>query len=111
MLQLPELTGMGDYVVILPQGEYTSGTYTIPGGRTWDDFALIIVSGVAASNQLAARNGVGVAGVIGDTGWVRPIDVGYFDAWHAAIAYNSASSLSVQTFTGVVYMVYGYLKP
>ena len=108
--QIKPTTEMSDYHVILPSGLYTSGTYTIPGGYTWDDFQMIIVSGFPYGAAEGYRLGVGMAGVIGDAGWDRPIDVGHRDTEYAAVTYVSANELTIQRNVGQIAMVYGYLK-
>lgn len=39
----------GNYDVILAVGVYTSGTFTIPNGRTWDDYDIVIMDGAASA--------------------------------------------------------------
>jgi hypothetical protein len=46
---------MRDYQIILPDGVYTSGVYSIPNGKTWNDFKfLLAIMGRAADKMAGA---------------------------------------------------------
>jgi hypothetical protein len=110
MLQLPApVTDMRGYFVILPDGTYTSGTYTIPGGYQWDDFKLLVA--------VLGRNSVRMAGVwlpdeaFGNAGWVKDISPNSDGTNLSRIEWVSATEFKVsRNSSGAVRMLAGYLK-
>lgn len=99
------------YVVLLPLGVYQGGTYTLPGGRTWNDFSLIAVvtkdsSNVASSCQFVSEQ-------FNDTAWVKYLGIHNQDSETGiAYIYNlSATQYAVGTTQNDrVLFFYGYLK-
>lgn len=50
----------GNYDVILAAGSYSSGSFSIPGGRNWGDYDQIIVVGNATATVLGVGGNVGI---------------------------------------------------
>ena len=110
--QIKPTTEMSDYHVILPSGLYTSGTYTIPGGYTWDDFVLLIPDGAWSTGRGAAL--IYPSEVFSSAGWSFSLRGrrGYSGgSRRSAATYVSATQFSVTvSSTGRLYGMYGVLK-
>ena len=112
MLQADTSYGSPDnYEVILPLGAYTSGTYTIPSGRSWSDFGLIAV--IVKEEGAFGQASQFVTEQFNDAGWVNNLGLGFQEggSGQARVAYVSATQFSVTTSSsGQLAFFYGYLK-
>lgn len=102
---------MGEYFVILPEGEYTSGTYTIPGGYEWDDFKMLIgILGTTPDKMAAVWF---PDEMFSSAGWLNYMTSPSDETNAATIRYFSATQFRTPT-TGeagaAVRMFVGYLK-
>jgi hypothetical protein len=100
---------VSDYEVILPKGAYTSGTYAIPNGRTWNDFKLII--GVLGVSATARSSCTLLDEQITSTSWKTNMNPDGGGGSSSYIQRASASSFSVgRAGSGQISMLIGYLK-
>jgi hypothetical protein len=109
MIQLPSVAGMTDYVVILPEGEYSSGIYTIPDGREWDDFKMLVA--------VLGRNSTSMAAVwvpdevFSSASWVKNISPDSDGTNLSRLSRFSSTQFSVtRAGAGTVRMLVGYLR-
>lgn len=103
-----DIKSVRDYTIILPVGSYTSGTYTIPDGRTWDDFKMIVgVMGGSSSRVMAPTL---LDEQISSTGWTA--EMLPWGSECAGVQWTSATTFTVSQRTGLgdVKMLIGYLK-
>jgi hypothetical protein len=98
------------YEVILPLGSYTSGTYTIPNGRTWDDFYLLIFTGGRTSSSAAC--GLFPDEMFTSAGWEAKFTPDRDASGNfAQLEYASATTFTVSRGgAGTANMLIGYLK-
>jgi hypothetical protein len=109
MIQLPSVATMYDYVVILPEGEYTSGIYTIPDGREWDDFGLLLAIMGRAADKMAGTWVPKEA--FSSASWVKNISPDSDGTnWSRLSRFSSTRFSVTRAGTGVVRMLVGYLK-
>ena len=111
--KLQDLNSRSLATQILPFGTYTSGTYTIPNGLTWDDFDLIYIVG---SNDDATAGRVGNTSALtkeaiaaNPTSWEALIQTSSGNT--ATVSYVSGTQFSVLRSTNdSIRQIYGYLK-
>jgi hypothetical protein len=101
-----------DYVILLPAGIYTSGTYTIPNGYTWDDFEMIIGVLGRGTAQVATSSTTLLKEQISNSNWVAIMSPDSDGQDAASLQRTSANSITVTRArsTGGVNMLIGYLK-
>jgi hypothetical protein len=115
VLQLDIAPPITDLFTILPPGYYSSGTYTIPGGRTWADFSLLIPDGGMYSDDTRGGGQIYPPELFLSGGWAyslrgrRGYEADSFK--RSAVTYVSATSFTITvTGTGRIYGLYGVLK-
>jgi hypothetical protein len=101
----------GNYEVILPVGNYTSGTYSYPNGRTEADYALIVV--------VSSQTGPGSGYIEGSTSmieeviampWVQCINHSDGGQQSGIVRVNSTSFSAAASGVRYLHNVTGYLK-
>lgn len=97
---------------LLPPGDYASGTFTIPNGKTWADYFEVIV----LAKSIAGGAGFGAATSIidsmetGSTSWELRVKTGS-STDYAQIAKASATTFTCSAVSNdVVHSVYGRRK-
>jgi hypothetical protein len=111
MLQAPAPVGPLNYEIILPLGSYTSGTYSIPNGRTWDDFKIIAVVAKEEGNNILTSQFVEEQ--FNNAGWTHTLGNGkqWVSGGAARVSHVSSTTFSVsRDGTSAVLFFYGYLK-
>jgi hypothetical protein len=111
MTQITLPTGdLLDYEIILPLGTYTSGTYSIPNGRTWDDFFLLVFLG--GRDTLTMGCTFYPDEMFSSAGWDTTLAPDFDGSRQVAVSYVNATSMSVSNTGGggAAHMMIGYLK-
>jgi hypothetical protein len=100
---------MRNYQIILPLGEYVSGTYTLPDNKTWDEYFLLMFISGRTANDMAVT--VFPNELFSNAGWtVNPSPES--DLYnYATFRHGSEKTFTVNRGgTGAAHMVIGYLK-
>jgi hypothetical protein len=104
-----DVESVRDYTIILPLGTYTSGTYTIPNGRTWDDFKIII--GVLGRTSSVMSSATLLDEQFTSTAWAAELNPDYDSVNSSSIEWASATTFSIsRSGQGAIRMLLGYLK-
>ena len=106
------------YEVILPNGSYTSGTYTIPSGRTWNDFLFVVAQTYHPPGDSYEHSCTAFAPVEVFLDGDQVITSGQIKSTFAAVTvieYVSDTSFSISTTGSIstkvpVRLIVGYLK-
>lgn len=97
------------YEIILPAGTYAAGTYTIPNGRTWDDFYLLIL--VGGRSGAAAGCSYFPDEMFSSTGWLASMFPDRAGTSWVQVDYDSATTYVItRNLQGAANMLIGYLK-
>ena len=104
------LNFMANYDVILPAGNYISGTFTIPNGRTWDDYDLIVVVGASSTTNKSLNTVFAPKEVLqlNPTDW--ELDISNDLNSVARVTYLSPTQFTVSVVTNRIRMIIGYRK-
>jgi hypothetical protein len=106
------ITPVGEYDDILPLGKYSSGSYSIPGGRSWSDYDLIIVVTSAGAGDYVGNSTVVTKEFISTlpTSWEAFMVSSSGESCSVAASSLTGFSIS-RTGTDVVRQIIGYRKP
>jgi hypothetical protein len=99
------------YEIILPAGVYTSGTYTIPNGRTWNDFKIIIGTLGRGTGQSGTASTTLLDGQFTSLNWnaeMNPDSDG--QSWGNLRRASSTTFTITRASTGGANMLIGYLR-
>ena len=78
---------VGNYDVILAFGSYISGNYTIPSGRTWDDYDLITIGGdVTVGSTNAVTNSATIT---------KEAQAAFPNAWVLSVQSDTGQGVSI----------------
>lgn len=108
---LPVTGLVGNYDVILAYGLYTSGTFSIPGGRTWDDYDIVKIMGVPDSSYESGNSAeITAEGMTASlNSWELIVNTDF--SQNSQITATSATQFSVSRDNDdVLRMVIGYRK-
>jgi hypothetical protein len=98
-----------NYEIILPFGTYTSGSYTIPNGRTWSDFYLLVLIGGRHPQTMGCTFYPGE--LFRDSGWDHNLSPDGDGVSHVFVQYVNSTTFSMfRGGNGAAHMLIGYLK-
>jgi hypothetical protein len=107
-------TGLvGNYEVILAEGNYTSGTYSYPNGHTEADYSKIVLTGINSSNATQIRASSEMSADMIALPWSNLRATSATDSQNIAGQMTRTSTTDFTVLVdgiGAVAQIYGYLK-